>query len=445
MIRLFFFLLFCCFWQLRAQPVLPFYYEQNLPLKGRPNKVSEYYFEYHTQAKAHYYDHFLQYDAEGRIKTHIKTNKDLLHPDSIPLTFKDIIDPRAVTISYSFDYDTKNRLVYFRRNQSQDEVGSFQQDEEWKYDQYGMLVAHHFWTIENGDTVLKNPSSRLTVYRDNSNNILKIEKFVYSFSAKGLVLNEITEFGYLAGILDTVTSYRVVNGQITLVSKKHEISFKKYTPLNTDSLLLDSYFEIDASNIITKHIFRYDNAQRMTEYVTQSETGDTLSRSNWIFEAFKTTEKSDGIRTETYYDETGYTKYAEQFQGEYSLAVPADMNTRRLEEGKMKHALLEIWDPVTRFYRKDTEYLFYYDEIIATNRGEELAINEFQVYPNPSTGTLFLKNWNELTQMNLISVDGLAYFLPIQPVLQLNVPKGLYLLHALFVDGSSGQTKLVIR
>ena len=111
----------------------------------------------------------------------------------------------------------------------------------------------------------------------------------------------------------------------------------------------------------------------------------------------------------------------------------------------MKHALLEIWDPVTRFYRKDTEYLFYYDEITSTNGGEALAGNGFQAYPNPNTGQLFLKNWDKLMRLNLISVDGLAISLPIQPVLELNVPQGLYMLHARFADGSSMQTKLVIR
>lgn len=444
MSRSFTLLLFCCFGQVQAQLVLPFYYEQNIPLNGRPNKVSEYYYEYHTQAKAHYYDHFLQYDSEGRIKTHVKTNKDFVHPDSIPLTFKDIIDPRAVTISYSFDYDAQNRLVYFRKNQSQDEVGIFQQDEEWKYDQQGMLVAHYFSTIENGDTVLKNPSSRRIVYRDNSNKILKIEKLAFSFADKGLILNEISEFGYRSGILDTITSYRIQNGQKTLASKKYEISFKKYTPLNTDSLLFNSYFEIDASDVITKHIFRYDDEQRMTESITQSADGDTLFYSKWIFETLKIIENTDGIRTETYYDETGYKKYEEQFQGEYSLATPADMNTRRLENGDIKYALLEIWDPVTRFYRKDTEYIFFYDQTTGTDM-ELLAKNEFQAYPNPNAGTLFLKNWDKLMRLNLISVDGLAFSLPIQPVQELNVSKGLYLLQATFADGSSKQMKIVVK
>ena len=441
--RLFILLVFFYLGQVDAQPVLPFYYEQNLPLNGRPNKISEYYYEYHTQAKAHYYDHFLQYDAQGKVKSHVKTNKDLLHPDSIPLTFKDIIDPRAVTIAYSFEYDNHNRLIYFRKKQSQDEVGSFQQDEEWKYDQQGMLVAHLFTTIENGDTVLKNPSSRRTIYRDGTNKVLKIEKFTYFFANKGLVLNEVTEFGYRSRILDTITSYRILDGEKTLVSKKYAILFNKYVPLNTDSLLFESYLE-DIFDRITKHTFRYDDAQRMTESITQSDNGDTLSYSTWTFEALKTTENTDDHITETFFDETGYERYEEEFEGGYSLATPADLNTRKLEDGKMKHALLEIWDPVTRFYRKDTEYFFYYDQTTGTET-EMSAKNEFQVYPNPSFGTLFLKNWNELTRLDLISVDGLTFSLPIQPVLQLNVPKGLYLLQALFADGSSKQTKIVIK
>ena len=39
---------FFCYWKLMAQPTLPFYYEQNLPLYGNPLKVEEYYYEYHT-------------------------------------------------------------------------------------------------------------------------------------------------------------------------------------------------------------------------------------------------------------------------------------------------------------------------------------------------------------------------------------------------------------
>jgi hypothetical protein len=258
-------------------------------------------------------------------------------------------------------------------------------------------------------------------------------------------MNEIIEFGYRSEILDAIASYRMLNGQKTLVSKKYAISFRKHTPLNTDSLLFDSYLEMDASDVITKHIFRYDDVQRMTESVTQSETGDTLSRSTWAFEAFKTTETTDRIRTETYFDETSYVRYEEEFDGEYSLAVPADLNTRRLENGRIQHAMLEIWDPVTRFYRKDTEYVFYDNQVTSINREEELVKNEFQVYPNPSAGQVFLKNWNDITQLNLISVDGLVYSFPIQPVLLLDVPKGLYVLHAQLVDGSSKQTKMEVR
>jgi hypothetical protein len=441
--RLFIFFLFCCYWQVYCQSILPFYYEKNLPLNGKPFKVSEYYYEYHTQVKAHYYDHAIQYDSDGRIKNHFKTNKDLLNPDSIPLTFKDIIDPRPVMINYSFDYDLQNRLVYFRKTQSQIEVGSFQQDEEWKYDQYGMLIEHNFWNIENGDTVIKNPSFRRVVYRDKLNQILKIEKFTYSFANKGLILDEILEFGYRFEIQDTITLFRMINGQKTLINKKYDISFYKYSPLNSDSTLFNSFFELDAMNIITKHTFSYDTSERIIESIIQSGD-DTLSYSKWLFEDLKSTENTDGHITETYFDQTGYVKYEEEFEGGFSLAVPADKNTRQLVNGEMKHALLEIWDPVTRFYRKDTEYIYFYNQPTKDDR-EMLTKDEFQVYPNPTNGQLILKNWNELINLNLTSVDGLAFSLPIQPQQQLNLPKGLYMLHALFADGSSNHTKIVVR
>ncbi len=430
---LFFFL--SCFSCIQAQPSLPFYYEQNLPLYGHPTKVAEYYYEYHTQVKAHYYNHTLQYDPEGRIKTHIKTNQGLVNPDSIPPTFQDIIDPRAITITYSFDYDRQNRLVYFRRHQFQEEVGSLQQDEEWNYDAYGMLIAHNFWTIEEGDTTLKNPSTRRTVYRDSTGKVLKIEKYSYSFDDKGLIESEVSEFDYTGKMLDTITFYQVTNGQKIFHDRKYAFSFEKYDPTHPDSMLFASFLETDADNSMSVHTFQYDSTQRMIESLALSESGDTLDHSTWTFAPFEKSEDMNGHVTNTYFDETGYETYEEEFEGGSSLGVPADKNTRLLENGRIQYALLEIWDPVTLFYRKDTEYLFYYDAVTGINPGF-LNAPTFEAYPTPTTGELFLKNGEQIVSLELVSIEGHIVSLSPQPLLHLNVPRGLYRLRALFQDGT---------
>ena len=386
----------------------------------------------------------LQYDGQGRVKTHIKSNNDLLNPDSIPLTFKDIIDPRPITITYSFDYDAQDRLVYFRRNQLQAGVDTLQQDEEWKFDLQGTWVEHNFWTIQYGDTSIKNLSVRRIVYRDSAHRVVKIDKLTYSFADKKLVLSESARFGYHLGILDTITTYAVSSGQETFSGKKYAIVYDRYDPIHIDSLLFKSYTEMDATGGITTKTFGYDSLQRMVASLTLSNLGDTVSRSSWVFAPYHTTEMIDDQTTETYFDVTGYERYDEEFSGGSSLGVPANMNTREVVNGEIQHALLEVWDPVTLFYRKDTEYVFGYDAITGIQE-DVLENNGFQAYPNPTSGQLFLKNWDKVVQLELISMEGIVTPLPLQAVLQLNVSNGLYLIRASFLDGHSSQTKIDIR
>jgi hypothetical protein len=441
-----FLVLFAFFYSILSygQSSLPFYYEQNLPLYGKPTGVAEYYYEYYTQAKAHYYNHTMEYDSYGRIKTHIKSNSGLLNLDSIPLPFHTIIDLRPVTITYSFSYDTHNRLIYFVRNQYQEEVGVYQQDEEWEYDDKGMLMEHNFWEITSTDTILKNPSTQRTVYRDSAGKVLKIEKQNYSFSNKGLALNESTEFSYRSNLLDTIFIYGENSGTRTLKEKRYNILFQNYDPLNTDSILYHSYTSMDQLGQITGYSFSYDTLERKLRSATTDISNDTLTKSEWVYEPFKTTERRDDYYSmETYYDETGYERYREEFDNGYSLAVPADLNTRTIENGRIKNALLEIWDPVTLFYRKDTEYTFDYNKVAGIGIRPK-PLREIRVYPNPSAGTIYLENTEDIVRLELISSEGKSTILPVSPILTLNVPTGLYILCTYFRNDSSQRTKIVV-
>lgn len=426
-----------------GQQLLPFYYEKNLPLYGKPVKVSEYYYEYHSQAKAHYYNHQMTYDDQGRIKTHVKSNAGLLDLDNIPLPFHTILDLRPVTITYSFKYDGENRLVYFTRNQFQEEVGTYQQDEEWKYDAHGMLTEHNFWEVGISDTILKNPSFRRTIFRDGSNQVHKIEKAAYSFSAKDLVVSEITGFTYRSGFIDTIFTYRVSNGIQSLVDKKYNITFRRYDPLNTDSVLFDAYSRADQTGQVTLHMITYDRDNRKIRSVTTTTAQDTIALTEWTYDLFRTVEETDGYYTlETYHDETGYETYREEFQNGSSLAKPSEYNTRLVEDGKIKHALLEIWDPVTLFYRKDTEYIFEYDVVSGLTNSPEPKI--CRVFPNPSRGILHIENTEGITRLELISADGKSVMLPVANVLTPDVPKGIYILCASYQDSFTYRTKIVI-
>ncbi len=420
---------------------LPFYYEKNLPLNGYPPKVEEYYYEYHSQARAHYYNHFIEYDSKGRVKKHIKTNEGLL--DDVPLIFQTIIDPRPVTITCTFEYDGNNRLVYFVRNQHQEEVGDWRQDEEWIYDTYGALKEHNFWEVSEGQRIIKNPSVRWNYQRNNNGQVVRVEKQTYAFSVGNLTLSEITQYGYKQNVLDTISVYRVLNGNNSLKEKRFQLSFHRYHDLNPDSILLSSYISVASSGDTTFQTITYDGHDRKLTSYSVGTSGDTIARTIYEYDEFSVKETSNHIdRLEVYYDETGYERYREEFQNGFSLAVPADLHTRVLENGKMISALREIWDPVTYFYRKDTEYLYSYDvtSILQSNYSRD----KIAVYPNPSSGTFYLDRPNEVSQLSLYAIDGKVWnFAPGASVTSECSP-GIYLLVIKLNEGSVEKTRLVI-
>ncbi|WP_028978360.1 T9SS type A sorting domain-containing protein [Sporocytophaga myxococcoides] len=423
------------------EPDLPFYYEKNLPLYGHPPKVEEYYYEYHTQTKAHYYNHFIEFDAQGRVKKHVKTNVGLL--DDVPPIFQSIIDPRPVTITCSFEYDENNRLVYFVRNQQQTDVDNWRQDEEWIYDTYGALKEHNFWDVSEGQRVIKNPSIRWKYQRNDKGQVVRVEKQTYSFSAGDLALSEITEFGYKQNVLDTISVYRVLNGNASLRERRSQLSFHRYNDLIPDSILLSSFVSIFSSSDTILQTINYDGQNRKLASYSVGTSDDTISHIEWEYDEFSVKQTSNNIdRLEVYYDETGYEKYREEFQNNQSLAVPADLNTRVLENGKMVSALREIWDPVTYFYRKDTEYLYFYD--ITSLSKEHFSSDMIAIYPNPGSGTFYLNDPDDISELTLYATDGKLWKLSPGASITSECPAGIYLLVIKMKDGSIEKTRLVI-
>lgn len=420
---------------------LPFYYEKNLPLNGHPPKVEEYYYEYHSQTKAHYYNHFMEYDPQGRVKKHVKTNEGLL--DDVPEIFQSIIDPRPVTITCSFNYDDNGRLVYFVRNQQQVEVDDWRQDEEWIYDSYGALKEHNFWDVSKGQKDIKNPSVRWKYLRNDKGQVVRVEKQTYSFSAGDLALSEITEFGYKQNVLDTISVYRVLNGNVTIKERRFQLSFRRYNDLIPDSILLSSFVSIVPSSDTTLHTITYNLQNRKLASYSIGTSDDTISHINWVYDDFSVKQTTNNIdRLEVYYDETGYEKYREEFQNNQSLAVPADLNTRILDNGKMISALREIWDPVTYFYRKDTEYLYFYD-ITSISKGYFVS-DKIAVYPNPGSGTFYLDRPNDVSEISLYATDGKEWKLSPGASITSECSAGIYLLVIKMKDGSLEKTRLVI-
>ncbi len=421
---------------------LPFYYEKNLPLNGQPSRVEEYYYEYHTQVKAHYYNHFIEYDSLGRVKKHVKTNVGLM--DDIPLTFINIIDPRPVTITCSFEYDIHNRLTYFIRNQYQEEVGEWRQDEEWLYDRYHTLVEHNFREVSEEQKIIKNPSVRWRYGRKENGQVKRIEKLTYSFADRGLVLSEITEFGYRQNRLDTISVYQVLNERTILKEKRVDLSFQRYNDTNPDSMLLGAFYRISATGDTTFQSVMYDDQNRRLAALTTGVAGDTIAHTEWQYEEFSVTETSNGAYSrEIYYDETGYERYREEFQNGYSLAVPADFHTRVLDNGRMQTALYEIWDPVTYFYRKDTEYLYFYDLITSLPQNTFMS-DAIMVFPNPCSGTFYLDKPDDVAEISLYSTDGKTRELPVSFAITPECPKGIYLLVIKKRDNSVQRTRIVL-
>lgn len=420
---------------------LPFYYEKNLPLNGYPPKVEEYYFEYHSQVRAHYYNHFIEYDSKGRVKKHIKTNEGLL--DDVPLIFQSIIDPRPVTITCTFEYDGSNRLVYFVRNQYQEEVGDWRQDEEWIYDSYGVLKEHNFWDVSEGQWIIKNPSVRWNYQRNNKGQVVRAEKQTFSFNVGDLAISEITHYGYRQDVLDTISVYRVLNGTNSLREKRYQLSFHRYHDLNPDSILLSSYISVASSGDTILQTITYDGHDRKLTSYSVGTSGDTIARTIYEYDEFSVKETFNHIdRLEVYYDETGYERYREEFQNGFSLAVPADLYTRVLENGKMISALREIWDPVTYFYRKDTEYLYFYD--ITSIPQRNLLRDKITVYPNPGSGTFYLDRLNDISQLSLYTMDGKVWNFAPGASIKSECSAGIYLLVIKLNDGSVEKTRLVI-
>lgn len=426
----------------QADILLPFYYEKNLPTLGNPLLVEEYYYEYHSQEKAFYYKHTFDYDSLGRIRKHVKSNVGLL--DNISPTFQNIIDKRPVTITYTFEYDTLGRLVYFTRTQYQQDVGEFSQDEEWKYDAFGTLVQHNFWELVAGVKTIKNLSSRRTIYRNERGQLTQVDKYSYSFAAKKLVLTETIKYGYKATLVDTIAVFQVSNGNTSRKEVKYGLSFRKYNDVNPDSVLLESYYLIDSQNDTTLCNLKYDPQNRKIASTTLKLNKDTVTFSTWEYMPFSMIERTDGFyRLEVYWDETGYERYREEFENDYSLGVPLDLNTRLVEDGKILNALYQVWDPVMLFYRKDTEYVFFYD--LPAGLDKIFYTKSVLVYPNPSAGVVYIPQHDEVEEMTLQSIDGRSWKISPSSRLVLDQPKGLYVFVCNMKDGSVRKTKVTLQ
>lgn len=436
----FFILLFALGINIFSQENQPINYGNynTLSLVGLPSSVREYYYDRLSQIRAHYYNHLFTYDQSGHILLHTKTNIGLY--DTILPLFQNIVPPEGIT-KYSFAYDSKNRLIHFTNLYKGLAGDSTRIDEEKEFDEYNMTTKSYVWewTPENGKTI-KNPSYDRKIFRDTNNRVLKIEKNAYSYTTNGLVLSEVITYKYdLSSQIDTVVfSGRDNNGQIVFKEKWYDLSYIKYNTQNTDSLLLASYKLKDASSSRFTVQQEYDSLERQTFYHKTDTSESTVLKKEWKYEDTSKTitiEYLDGseligYRYRANFDKFGYLDFEETFtrDGEewYPEGPPLEIIQRTYENGKIIKATTLLNDQDRNFYRLKADFEYEYN--IVAQIDDQIDQKQYSVYPNPSQGLIYHSYDQNTTKLELIAADGTSKVLKAENPLQLEVPKGLYIL-----------------
>lgn len=422
-----------------AQEVKPYYYNNKLIFKDKPISVKEYGYDYDTKEEKEMKNHTLTYTPQGKIATHTESN------EGISTWFQ--------TFRYRFSYDAAGRLIYYWSEQYSSFNNTFtsQWEEQWVYDDFGMLVEYNNWSVSSGTKYIGADSWKRKITREQgSNRVLTTATRKYSTFNKDFELSDSLEFKYKAGKLDTLRFYKsnaTWGGRMDLDETRYNLDLRVENYTNTDSIKYNSFTYDDWYPTTRTREFGYDASGRLISDITKSQDGTKESEVAITYETGKVTTINNGTeKTVSYIDQTGLEYKREVYSwsnGSWSLGSPYYwLKTRTFAENKLSEELVQSYSASTSTYEKESRFVYTYENSLGLS--EEAKRLDVSVAPNPTTGNIVIRNSEKLSAISLIKMDGTSRTIAVSPSVLLDENPGCYLLRLTGNEGSHADYKIVI-
>ncbi|ABG60506.1 T9SS type A sorting domain-containing protein [Cytophaga hutchinsonii] len=425
---------------------IPYAYNDEIITDGKPVKVKEYNYDYDSQEEQYIKNHTFTYNSDGKLTEHIETGKD--------------ITEMYQTFRYRFQYDTEGRLSYYWNEQETLSGYKSQYEQQWLYDSHGMITDVNIWSVVNDTKYLIPNSYKRLISRDGEDKVLKIEKYIYGVVIKDgeyeekYILETISTFKYTdINTLDSIIVYRSTDltngGTMALDSKRYNFDFRNYNVLNTDLITYDSYETSNYNDEKTKLLNTYDLEGRLTSQKITNLNDIIISKTAWIYELDKVTATGMYEKKIDYIDASGRNRKTEtySFNGtDWELLYPANMqNIRMFQDGKIVSDLLEnYYDSETGMYKNDTR--FDYEYSLTAGILNQKASDVILLYPNPSTGIVYLKDYQKIQKLSVSSISGTPVIVPVQEQVDLSgFSAGIYIVTAEYADKRLSIQRLILK
>lgn len=429
-----------------AQNQNPYAYNTEIIITNQPSSVQEYLYDYDTQIPELVQNHTLKYNSNGLLIEHIESNEDI---SDFYQTFRD-----------RYQYDSKSRLIYYWDEQLLFSGYTSQNEQQWIYDSQDMITEVNMWSVVNGTKYLGSDSYKRVITRDNDNKVLKIEKSIYTYSfAAGeyvFVLDKEYTFKYDANnILDSIIEFSrnvTLGGIMDLKSKQYDFDFKNYNVTNTDLLVYNSYQILnDYSGVVINVDNTFDAQGRLlTKTETYAADDDLINETTWTYEADKITTTNLYEKEINYIDASGTTWKRETYSKngtDWELEDPAySMNARTFNDGKLVSDLYKnYYDSETQTYKNDTRYDYQYSPL-TTGILTKQTSNVVLLYPNPSTGIVYVNGVQDMQKLSIASINGTTMSLPLQEQIDLSgLAAGVYIVTAEYKNQTSDIQRLIVK
>jgi len=430
-----------------GQNEIPYAYNNAIITNNQPSSVKEYAYDYDTQVPELVKNHTLKYNSNGLLTEHVESNEG--------------ISDFYQTFRYRFQYDSKSRLTYYWNEQLIGSNYKSQNEQQWIYDSHDMITEVNEWSVVNDNKQLGGDSYKRVITRDANNQVLKIEKSIYTYSFDVsdyvFVLDKVYTFKYDANNnLDSIIVFArniTLGGVMKLESKQYKFNFKNYDVVNTDLLLYNSYKTSNYNDEESSIVNLYDSQGRLISIET-AQNGVVSNQITWEYKADKITEEDrfGYERDIDYIDASGRTWKNETYSYNpdtyaWELDDPAySMNVRTFASGKLTSDLFKnYYDAGTQTYKNETRYDYTYSSLptgIVANKTSDIVL----LYPNPSAGIVHVNGLQNIQKLSIASLNGTTISLPLQEQIDLSgFAAGVYIINAEFTDASSSIQRLILK
>jgi len=423
----------------------PYAYNNAIITVDQPTSVKEYAYDYDTQVEKHVQNHTLKYNSAGLLTERIQSSQGIADVD-VYQTFR-----------YRFQYDSKSRLIYFWKEQLV--FGNYESmnEEQWVYDSNDMIIEHNNWSVQGGTKYFDIHSYKRVITRDANNQVLKIEKSIYTSTVDEdelvLVLDKVYTFKYDANnILDSIIVFgrNITLGQMKLESKQYDLDFKNYNVTNTDLLTYNSYQMLGFNDFKSNFTNTFDTEGRLIKQTEKYPDDEVINETIWTYAGDKITIADLYKKEINYMDATGrawkretYTYNGTEWELDYT---PFEMYVRTFANNKLTTDLHKnYYDSETKTYKNDTRFEYTYSPVTTGILGKQSS-NVVLLYPNPTTGTVYVNGLQDIEKLSISSVTGSTRSLPLQEQIDLSgLAAGVYIITAEFNDQSSSIQRLILK